>query len=193
MAYHSFLLGPSGGLAPVFGLRREIDRLFDDAFGGRNGATDRSDDTSLTNGGRPLAAFAPALDVREDARELVVTVDLPGIRPEDVELSVDKGLLTVRGERRHERKEGQEGRWHVLERSHGTFARTLQLPPGVEEDRIAADFEHGVLSIRIPKPARPQPRRIEIGRGASDAAAVQGAGSTPSVEAGDAGASSERR
>ena len=159
MAYRNFLLGPTSGLTPLFGLRREIDRLFDDAFvpGGGNGGT--------------RAAFAPAVDLREDEHEFVVHVDLPGIRPEDVDVSVDNGLLTVRGERRHERKEGEEGRWHVVERSQGTFSRTFQLPSGIEEERISADFEHGVLTLRIPKPALPQPRKIQIGRGQAGATA----------------------
>ena len=113
MAYRNFLLGPTTGLTPLFGLRREIDRLFDDAFS-----------TSPGNG-PPRGAFAPAVDLREEEHEFVVHVDLPGIRPEEVDVSVDNGLLTVRGERRHERKEGDEGRWHVVERSHGTFSRTF--------------------------------------------------------------------
>jgi HSP20 family protein len=69
----------------------------------------------------------------------------------------------VRGQRRQQRKEGQEGRYQFVERSYGSFARAFHLPQGVDESQIAANFEHGELTIRIPKPQQPQPRRIQIG------------------------------
>ena len=92
-------------------------------------------------------------------------MDLPGVRPEDVELSVENGLLTVRGQRHQARKEGQEGRYQFVERSYGTFYRAFQLPQGVNESQIQADFEHGELTIHVPKPALPQPRKVQIGSG----------------------------
>jgi hypothetical protein len=84
------------------------------------------------------------------------------LKPEDVEVTAENGLLTIRGEKRSERKEGDEGRYHVIERSYGTFMRTFTLPQGVDENQIQADFNDGVLSIRIPKAALPQPRRIQV-------------------------------
>jgi HSP20 family protein len=138
----------SFGLSPVFGLRREIDRLFDDAFAGRGGG----------------AKWNPAVDIKETSRELRLDFELPGIKEEDVELEVENGVLTVRGQKSAEREEeSDEGRYHLVERSYGSFYRSFQLPQGVDSDQIKADFDNGVLHVRIPKAALPQPRRIQIG------------------------------
>jgi HSP20 family protein len=137
----------SFGLSPVFGLRREIDRLFDDAFVGRGSST-----------------WVPAVDIHETSKELRLDVELPGIREEDVELEVENGMLSIRGQKSAQRKEeDEEGRYHLVERSYGTFLRSFQLPAGVDEKQIHADYDQGVLHIRIPKAALPQPRRIQIG------------------------------
>lgn len=138
----------SFGVSPIFGLRREIDRLFDDAFTGRGGG----------------ANWNPAVDIQETSSELRLDIELPGIRQEDVELEVENGILSVRGQKSAERKdEGEEGRYHLVERSYGSFFRSFQLPQGVDDQQIQAEFENGVLRIRIPKAALPQPRRIQIG------------------------------
>jgi HSP20 family protein len=136
-------------ITPFFSLRRDIDRLFDDALGGSN-----------------RTAWMPAVDVREDAAELLLEFELPGMRPEDVEVTAENGVLTVRGEKRTERKEGDESRYHLVERAYGTFTRSFQLPKGLDEGQIEANFEHGLLRVRIPKAALPQPRKIQV-RGAS--------------------------
>ena len=143
--------------SPVFSLRREIDRLFDDTFGGEGMAATRR-------------TWMPAVDVRESDGEYTFELELPGIAPENVELTADNGVLTVRGEKQQQqtRKEGDEGRWHVVERSYGSFVRAFQLPQGVDEDRIEAQFAHGVLTVRVPKAERPQPRRIRIGESGGD-------------------------
>jgi len=144
------MLERSFGSSPIFGLRREIERLFEDAFAGRGNA----------------ASWMPAVDVHETSKELRLDVELPGIRQEDVEIEVENGMLSIRGQKSAERKEeGEEGRYHLVERSYGSFFRSFQLPPGVDEKQINADFENGVLHVRIPKAALPQPRRIEIGGG----------------------------
>jgi HSP20 family protein len=138
----------SFGLTPVFGLRREIDRLFDDAFAGRGGGS----------------TWQPAVDIQETPKELRIDLELPGIREQDVEIEVENGILSIRGQKSAERKaEDEEGRYHLVERSYGSFFRSFQLPQGVDAEQIGADFENGVLRIRIPKAALPQPRRIQIG------------------------------
>ncbi|MGK2963805.1 MAG: Hsp20/alpha crystallin family protein [Gemmatimonadaceae bacterium] len=134
---------------PVFGLRREIDRLFEDTFGRGDG----------------MNSWTPAVDVRESDNELTLEVELPGIQPEDVEITAENGVLTVRGEKRSERKEGDESsRYHMVERSYGSFVRSFQLPPGLDESKIEASYNDGILSVQIPKTALPQPRKIQIGR-----------------------------
>lgn len=135
--------------APVFGLRREIDRLFDDTFG---------------RGGDGVSAWSPAVDIRETENEMVLELEMPGIKPEEVELTAENGVLTVKGEKRSQRKEGDEtNRYHIVERSYGSFMRSFQLPQGIDESKIEADHSNGILSIHIPKAALPQPHRIQIG------------------------------
>lgn len=135
-------------LTPAFGLRREIDRLFDDMFG----------HTAL----QTQSAWSPAVDIREDEKELTILAELPGMKPENVEITCDNGILTVRGEKSETRKEGDERRYHLVERSYGAFTRSFQLPQGVDESKIEAGFDNGLLTVRIPKTALPQPKRIEI-------------------------------
>ena len=141
---------------PVFGLRREIDRLFEDTFGGD----------------ARRAGWAPAVDIREDDKEIVLEVELPGIKPSEVDVTAENGVLTIRGEKQSTSKEGSQGRYHVIERSFGSFTRSFQLPSGVDERRIEADFSDGLLNVRIPKSALAQPRRIEI----------RNTGSQPAIE-----------
>ena len=134
--------------APAFSLRREIDRLFDDAFGAA-GARSGS------------ATWAPAVDVREHDKSLTFEFELPGLRPEQVEITADNGVLTVRGDKQSQRSEN-EGRHHIVERTYGSFTRSFQLPQGMDEENIEAQFENGVLTVHVPKTALPQPRKIEI-------------------------------
>jgi HSP20 family protein len=144
--------------APVFGLRREIDRLFEDTFSRGDG----------------MSSWSPAVDVSETDNELRMDLELPGIRPEDVEVTADNGVLTVRGQKNSERKEGEDNsRYHLVERTYGSFMRSFQLPQGLDESKIEANCQDGILSISIPKTALPQPRKIQIGKqvagkGASD-------------------------
>jgi HSP20 family protein len=130
--------------SPIFGLRREIDRLFEDTFA-RDGSN-----------------WTPAVDIKETAGDIRVDLELPGLKPEDVEITTENGLLTIRGEKKTERKEGEDSRYHVVERSYGSFMRSFTLPQGVDESQIEAEFDSGILSVRIPKAALPQPKRIQI-------------------------------
>lgn len=166
--------------SPVFSLRREIDRLFDDTFGG--------------NGGRSVSTWTPAVDVRESQNELSLNFEMPGIAPEQIEVTTDNGVLTVRGEKREERKGGDEGQFHLVERSYGSFSRSFQLPKNLDESKIAANFEHGVLMVRIPKTALPQPKRIEVSAGTSGLQQVEaGSKQTGSGESKGAGRTANER
>lgn len=146
MAYRGTGLVPFFGSSfPMSSLRREIDRLFDDA--------------GMPSGGR----WMPAADVRENEDSIDIDIELAGISPDDVDISVENGVLTVSGEKRTEHKEGKEGQYHTVERRYGSFVRSFQLPQGVDESKISANFNHGLLTVEIPKSALPQPRRIQIG------------------------------
>ena len=167
--------------APIFGLRREIDRLFEDTF---------------QNGG-DRAGWVPTVNIHETANEFAFEVELPGLKPEQVEVTCDNGVLMIRGERMDERKEGEEGRYHLVERSYGSFSRSFQLPQGVDDDHIEASFENGLLHVRVPKAAIPQPRRIDIrGTAGADRGQAQISG-TPRGEGNGGnsrrGASSEQK
>lgn len=149
-------------LATPFGLRREIDKLFDEA---------------MTNGGRGMS-WAPVVDIQEDEREIAIVAELPGLAPDQVEVTCENGVLNIRGEKSAERKENdQSRRYHLLERTYGTFSRSFQLPQGLDESKIEASFDHGVLTVHVPKAALPQPKKIQINAGS---------GSQGRVEAGSA-------
>jgi HSP20 family protein len=129
-------------LTPAFGLRREIDRLFEDAFGAGEATARR--------------AFGPSVDVHEDQQALTFEFELPGISPEQVDVSFENGVLTVRGEKGAVREAKEGARFHHTERSYGTFTRSFQLPTTVDDAAIEASFDHGVLTVRVPKAQRPQ-------------------------------------
>jgi HSP20 family protein len=109
--------------------------------------------------------FAPSVDIYEDDESVVVKAELAGIKPEDVHIEVQNDVLTLRGERKLEREDTREDkreRYHRIERAYGSFTRSFMLPKTVDGDRVEAEMSDGVLSIRIPKRAAPEPRRIDV-------------------------------
>lgn len=131
----------------------ELFRLQDQLFRTRNAFTNEKLD-------RP-AGFVPAVDVYELDDKLFFEVELPGVREEDVELEVEKGVLTVKGERKSERKTEDEGNMR-LERSWGAFTRAFKLPEGIDPESAAASMEAGVLTVTFDKRAEIKPRKIAI-------------------------------
>jgi HSP20 family protein len=109
---------------------------------------------------------APETDVVETEREIRVCVEMPGLKRDNIEVDVENNVLTIRGEKREERTEGQEGRYHLAERRYGTFARSFVLPRDVDAEGIQAAFEDGVLTVRIPKSEKARRRKIDIGANA---------------------------
>ena len=144
--------------APLFGLRREIDRLFEGTFAREQARRNE---------------WTPAVDIYETDAELTLTVELPGIAPKNVEVSAVDGILTIQGERADERKEGEDGQYSLLERNYGSFMRRFQLPQGVDSEKVLADFEHGVLQVHIPKAALPKPTKIEVTAGSDVSGSTQ--------------------
>lgn len=134
----------------------EMNRLFDQMFGGvgrRTGGEQRTRD----------AGWSPAIDVIQEDEDLVVRAELPGAKPEDVDITVHNGVLTISGKLQEEREEERRG-YLVRERRSGSFRRSLQLPQDADEDQIKANFENGVLEVKIPGAAAIQePKRIQIG------------------------------
>jgi HSP20 family protein len=133
----------------LFTLRRAMDRLFDD-------------DVFRPRAWRPLTLGAePALDITTTPDELVVKASLPGWDPEDVEVTLTGSTLTISGEVKEEARREEES-WILNEIRRGSFSRTLELPEGLVGDRATAHYEHGVLTLRIPKAEEVKPKQIKI-------------------------------
>jgi HSP20 family protein len=113
-------------------------------------------------GNGQASSWLPAVDVWETDSELVLSFDLPGIPEDKITVELDDNVLTVSGER--ERSQEHSGdRFYRFERRFGSFARSVTLPTGVQEDQIKADYKDGVLEVRVPKPEEAKPKRIQIG------------------------------
>lgn len=104
----------------------------------------------------------PAVDISEADDVVEVKAELPGMDPKDIDVSLDHGVLTIKGEKRFEDEE-KKGDYHRIERSYGSFARSFQLPHEVDEKQIKAEYKDGVLSLRLPKAPSAKPKRITIG------------------------------
>jgi HSP20 family protein len=146
-----------------YDVQSEMNRLFDEMFGSfmrRPGGQQQHQRSQLTE-------WAPAMDVLQRDGDLVVRAELPGVKLEDVDITVHDRVLTVSGERKVE-EETERGGYYVRERRHGTFRRSMTLPEGVDEESIKARFEDGVLEVSIEGAAAVRkPKRIQI-EGSSD-------------------------
>ena len=105
--------------------------------------------------------FTPAVDIYEDKESISVRAELAGMKAEDVHVSVENNVLTLRGERKLEREDQKQG-YHRIERAYGAFTRSFALPQLVDAEKIHAEMKDGVLTLRLPKKGEPQPRRVEI-------------------------------
>jgi HSP20 family protein len=121
-------------------------------------------DSERTGGTAGSQRWVPAMDLVETEDDFVLRADLPGLDANDVNIEVEDRALTISGERKTEHEDKQEGYYRV-ERSFGAFQRSMTLPEGIDPDQIAANFEKGVLEVRIPKPEQRRPRRVQIGVG----------------------------
>jgi HSP20 family protein len=115
-----------------------------------------------------MGNFIPPVDVYEDAQQLVLKLEVPGIKQEDLDVQVENQTLTVKGERKFEKDEKEEN-FHRIERRYGSFARTFTLPQTVDAGTVKANYEQGVLTISLAKKeaAKPKQVRVEIGTGAA--------------------------
>jgi HSP20 family protein len=120
------------------------------------------------NGRTASTAWAPALDISERKDAYLVTVELPGLKPEDLDITMEDGLLTIQGER-HFAHDSSEQQFHRVERRYGAFRRSITLPAHVMAEGIEASFEDGVLQILAPKAEEAKPKRIEVRPGRMDA------------------------
>jgi HSP20 family protein len=155
-----------------------MNRLFDDVFRGASlpaaaGSQGQGDVGNFVN---------VSMNVSETDKEIRITAELPGVTEQDIDVSLDNDVLTIRGEKKFERKDDKEN-FHFVERSYGTFQRSLRLPYAVDSEQVQASFENGVLTVTVPKTGRPErSRRIQVqgrgttGQGAAGETGQQGSG-----------------
>lgn len=145
-------------------LQDEVRQVFDRFIGAAAAANDRPAEAA--------PQWMPQVDVREEVNRFVIQADLPGVDPEEIEIHMDKGILSIKGERKAGNI-GAAGRYSRAERLHGGFHRRFALPDSADADRIAASGRNGVLEISIPKRPEAAPRRIQVGSMQGEAGAVQ--------------------
>jgi HSP20 family protein len=124
-------------------------------------------------------AWAPALDISERKDAYLVTVELPGVEPDDLQITLEDGLVTIQGER-HFAHDSSEQQFHRIERRYGAFRRSITLPAQVQAEQIEASFENGVLQIVVPKMEEATPKRIQVRPGRTDIPAASSEDTTPS-------------
>ena len=132
-------------------LRDDMNRAFGQALTG-------TDDGSNVVTSR----WMPAVDIQEEDKRFVISADVPGVDPEQIEITMENGVLTIKGERKLETEEEGEKGYRRVERMHGTFYRRFSLPDTADAENISAKGKNGVLEIVIPKNAAVQPKRIEV-------------------------------
>jgi|SRR4051812_48973528 len=131
-------------------LRNEIDRLFESPF------------ADFSEGMQPfMSGWSPALDLHEDKDNFFIRAELPGMKKEEIEISLHDGVLTLSGERKGEKKH-EDAEIHRSERFVGRFQRTLTLPSAVDADKVKATYENGILTITLPKSEAAKPKQIQV-------------------------------
>ena len=156
------------GFMPFVDLQRQMNRLFDDVFGDTQAGTEGSGEGTQTRW------MTPRIDVCEQGNDIRLTAEVPGVAPNEVEVTVEDDMLIIRGEKRAE-SEQERGNYHVSERSYGRFQRIVQLPFSPDPDQIRANFDNGVLTVTVPRTeqARERSRRIEVQTGSSSAGSIE--------------------
>ncbi len=150
------MLSPFRGRRGFYDPVSEMNRMFDNMLGGlmrRPGSQQQRAE---------LTEWAPAIDVVTQDGDLVIKAELPGVKPEDVDITLQNNVLTLSGERKAEQEE-ERGGYYVRERRYGSFSRSLTVPEGVDESKIHARYENGVLEVTVEGAAQVQePKRIQI-------------------------------
>ena len=134
-------------------------RLHDDMNRAFGTALVRADDDTDS----PISHWRPAVDIRDERDGFVITADVPGVAPDEIELTMENGVLTISGERKKETSAAENADYRRVERVYGTFYRRFALPDSADVERISAHSEHGVLKVRIAKKEHVQPKKIEVG------------------------------
>jgi HSP20 family protein len=132
-------------------MRRDMDRLWDSFF----------EDRPAVRRGDWMGEWLPSLDLSETKNEFVVKAEVPGMTPKDIDISLAQGVLTIRGEKKQEKEEKEEN-YHFVERSYGSFSRSVRLPGEVQSDKIKAAYKEGILRVTLPKTEETKKKEIKI-------------------------------
>ena len=131
-------------------MRKEMDRFWDSFLEG-----------TMRRRGEDGTEWFPSLDVSETKNELVVKAEIPGMDSKDIDISLSDGMLTIRGEKKYEKEEKEEN-YHFIERSYGTFSRSVSLPRDLKHDKISASYKDGILRVVLPKSEGAKKKEIKI-------------------------------
>ncbi len=134
-------------------LQDEVNRVFSTSFNRGGGES-----------GMMRGAWNPSVDIFENKDQIVLEAELPGLSPDDVNISIENNVLTIHGERRFEKKDEGDN-FHRVERSYGSFTRSFTLPPTVSSENVEANFDNGILRLQLAKREEAKPRRVEIKAG----------------------------
>jgi len=132
-------------------LQDRVNRLFESAFG----YPVRTETPSLREG------WLPPVDIHEDSNNIYLKAELPGIKKEELNISVEGDTLTIKGEKKHE-SEVKEEQFHIMERTYGSFSRSFSLPANVDASKVRADYKDGVLNLTLPKKEESKPKKIDV-------------------------------
>jgi len=135
----------------MLNIQREINRMFDSVFRG-----EMQESTDLLT-----STWSPSVDITENDNSYTVKVELPGVNKDDVKITMQENVLTIRGEKKQE-KESKESNFHRTERSYGAFQRSFSLPSAVKSEKIEASYKDGILTVALPKSEASKPKQIEV-------------------------------
>jgi HSP20 family protein len=135
-------------------IQDRMNRLFRDSYGNNEGREESLNNTS----------FAPPVDVYEDEHNVVLKIEVPGIDEKDIDVRIENNTMTVHGERKFEQEEKEEN-YRRVERQYGSFTRTFTLPQTVDQENVQADYDKGVLKIKLSKKAEAKPKQIKVNVG----------------------------
>jgi len=135
-------------------LRERMNRLFDETYGSKE------EETDIKRG-----VWAPTVDIHESEKKLVLTAELPGLKEEDVEVNIDGNTLSISGKREFEEETKKED-YHRIERSYGSFFRSFTLPSYIDQEKVKAEYDNGLLKVTMPKKPELKPKKVKVLKGA---------------------------
>lgn len=133
----------------IFSLKSDMDRLFDNFF------------TERWDAGDSISDMSPVIDVEENENQFVVSAEIPGMVKDDIKITFENNYLMISGEKKS-KKESKNENVHYTERNYGKFSRSIPIPSGVMLDKISAEYEQGVLTVKVPKAEEAKPKQVEV-------------------------------